>query len=873
MRFNFKKIASVLASAVMLTSTAGFAAAANYPAPFSSTGGVVVYGANAAKSDIIAAIKVQNSIKASGGSVSATASCTGECGPLFTGSSKIYINSSLNSVRAVLTETELPTVLAKSTFSGNVDATIISTIDIGSGGSSSTANRLVFQKQPTSSDDPNLGFALSTSTSNYIYNATATFSRPVNFTDSSSKNREIILFGEKFTVGSSTDSTSLVLYKSSTKLNFDSSGTTSEEVTIQGKKYTIELVSASTSGATIKVTDENGNSDQQTVTTGSSRKIQGISIAVITADSNNLKYTASLTAGADKLTLTSGSAVTIGDSGTNIDGTLVTFGGTPANLTKLVISVAAKNSEVDALRAGEEFIDPVFGSFKVSFAGGLNIPFSDSASRELITISSSGDDKLQVKLTDRVGNEATIQYVKTRTGASGAQLQVGDEGLNITVHEGAPIYKNEYVVVGNEDSGYLLKVNIVNSSSDYANDKVTFTNVFDSSEVFTSVQSAEGVGTVTIGGKVYNLKYYANDPTTQDTWNVSLDYPDSGSGSIILYPTFMTSKGAKVFFYEPLNVNLMSYTAGPNTGSLSQIKIPNGNGYTEISVTSNEPTNATLSVGGTPLGTVNTTDINSYVDVPVGQFKYRFAGSGTANVSIVKLLAPGDPEGYLNNSAFGLIEEKDHNSQYHGLIVKTKPGTSTSTDPTSVYDVYRTWSNDSMFNAVTWASNSNKASDVDLYGVIATKDSGDTNRPRLEISYPDEQVYANVYVAKSDAVITPGGAVGPATGGLIAIEDSVVSSYSSSNMIIVGGSCVNKVAAKILGSEDPICGADFTSKTNVGPTQYIIKTVKSPYNDQKIAVLVAGYEAADTVSAVDVLLQGASTDVDSSQVYPIRSTE
>ena len=34
MKFNFKKIGSIIASSVMLASTIGFAAAANYPAPF-----------------------------------------------------------------------------------------------------------------------------------------------------------------------------------------------------------------------------------------------------------------------------------------------------------------------------------------------------------------------------------------------------------------------------------------------------------------------------------------------------------------------------------------------------------------------------------------------------------------------------------------------------------------------------------------------------------------------------------------------------------------------------------------------------------------------------------------------------------------------
>ena len=67
MKFNYRKIASIFASAVMLTSTVGFAAAANYPSPFSS-GAAVVYGINAANTDVMAAVDVYANLK--GGSTS-----------------------------------------------------------------------------------------------------------------------------------------------------------------------------------------------------------------------------------------------------------------------------------------------------------------------------------------------------------------------------------------------------------------------------------------------------------------------------------------------------------------------------------------------------------------------------------------------------------------------------------------------------------------------------------------------------------------------------------------------------------------------------------------------------------------------------------
>jgi hypothetical protein len=84
-------------------------------------------------SDWSAAIDLQQNLNglvtASGGTVSAAVS--GEATALFTSGTKLYVNDSLNSVKNVLTKTDLPSVLAKETFSGNVDASVTQTIDVG----------------------------------------------------------------------------------------------------------------------------------------------------------------------------------------------------------------------------------------------------------------------------------------------------------------------------------------------------------------------------------------------------------------------------------------------------------------------------------------------------------------------------------------------------------------------------------------------------------------------------------------------------------------------------------------------------------------------------------------------------------------------
>ena len=54
----------------------------------------------------------------------------------------------------------------------------------------------------------------------------------------------------------------------------------------------------------------------------------------------------------------------------------------------------------------------------------------------------------------------------------------------------------------------------------------------------------------------------------------------------------------------------------------------------------------------------------------------------------------------------------------------------------------------------------------------------------------------------------------------------------------------------------------FTDATGVGADQFLIKVVDSPYTEGRVAMLVAGYEAADTAKAVEyVTMESPSTDV------------
>jgi len=180
-------------------------------------------------------------------------------------------------------------------------------------------------------------------------------------------------------------------------------------------------------------------------------------------------------------------------------------------------------------------------------------------------------------------------------------------------------------------------------------------------------------------------------------------------------------------------------------------------------------------------------------------------------------------------------------------------GGGVSTDKVGVSDVITTWGKDAEFDELQVKSNTYLYKSADFWGTVITTDQTTSDSYTATISYPDNQVYANLYMAENAAVISGGSAVSSGSVkslGSVIIADSEVSSASSKNLIVVGGSCINSVAASLLGGVNA-CSADFTSKTSVAANQFLIQTFSR--TGGKVATLVAGYNAADTTNAAKFL--------------------
>jgi hypothetical protein len=146
-----------------------------------------------------------------------------------------------------------------------------------------------------------------------------------------------------------------------------------------------------------------------------------------------------------------------------------------------------------------------------------------------------------------------------------------------------------------------------------------------------------------------------------------------------------------------------------------------------------------------------------------------------------------------------------------------------------------------------------------MYSALATEfmwdqGSGSSEQDSVEVTYHGAESYANAFI--TDVSASVGGSSGSNAIG-VPLKDTEIASASGKNIIVVGGSCVNTVAAELLGGTERFCGSEWTTATTLGENQFLIKTFSR--TGGKIATLVAGWSAIDTQNAATAL---TTQDVD-----------
>ncbi len=251
MRFNFKKIVSVLASAAMIGSTVGMAAAAaTYPDPFVKSGVAnvaIVLGANAATIDNIAAVDIGSSLQEELAKQTATTSTTGASATggdsvnLATSSQKLYFNSSIFDARTSVTKVEMPTILEDGKVIDDTGTEYSYKQSISPGNST-----IGYSTSGGDLTDPALILQAGTTADSYLYKLDITFNKNINLSSTDVQGNNIKILGKDFTIGASSSTTTagsevLYLYGAGTSKTLTEGETASVE--IGGKTYSIELKS------------------------------------------------------------------------------------------------------------------------------------------------------------------------------------------------------------------------------------------------------------------------------------------------------------------------------------------------------------------------------------------------------------------------------------------------------------------------------------------------------------------------------------------------------------------------------------------------------------------------------------------------------
>ncbi len=832
MKFNFKKITSVIASAVMLGSTMGLAVAANYPAPFVQGGAAnvgIVVGASAANSDYLAATGLGVSLQAELAKQTATttttgASASGEAVDMATSARGLYYGDALNIARTTLTSSELPNVLADGTFGDLTGTEYTYNQQIVVGNTLTT-----FDTSGGDLDDPVLYLDVGTTATDPLYNYTLSFNKNLNVSDSTNvQGQKISILGVEYIIGASSTNSTLYLYGSGETIVVSQDA--SQTVPIGGEDHVVELVTTTgTNNAKISV-----DGSSRAVVKGSSYTFSG-GVVVYVKDVTHPSFQGDLRSveliiGANSLKLENGKKAKTGSEETSIKETNVVISAADHGvISGFTVQIAMANSETDHLAAGESFTDPVFGGLSVQFAGGT--PALDSEARGKIKVdtdnarfgyltftsaraSTAGEQKITY-VYDNDTDDATVQPLLAHQTIASA-----DKG-HIHVVEGEKAKEGDWIVVNQGDSGVILEVEDIERDPDALTIDVTLTDaITGASETKTlSNSTKEGFSKEVsmFGGTGYTIAANRTDNWINITW-------DSATATTV-FPRIKLKDGG----YLALLTN-------STVANATSVILPNGDITLTTTGTKISNETATHKQGG----------ITWLTEDSVGSVDIYGIVSGASVCEFNDSLGP----------AVLFIEPKKWDDSTYGDAICV-PLTATSGSSAEI-KIGTPVINATNSGFKTFTSDTYKKQAVDKYGTLVTYEDRTNENGAATIAYPLSQMKTDTFFTEVGATITPGsGGTGSVELlGSVAVADSEISSVQDRNLIVVGGSCINSVAAKILGGS--YCGPAFTDATKgngtgVGADQFLIKVVDNPYTTGRIAMLVAGYEAADTTKAAEYL--------------------
>lgn len=801
MKFNFRKISAVVASGLMTVSAVGFAAAANFPAPFvvgGSADGAVVYGTGAGALDQTPANSIGNYL-ASKVTVGSGAP-TGESVLLAKSSDNINVGDTWGVFTGTIDDTDLPTLLADGIYTAddNDDFDYEQSIKVGSPILSHFRDSDYESEVGLSERTPTLGFKLSSST--FVMNYTLDFiddaeSDIVSGDMDDFEGSDLVLFGKTYYISDFKNGTATANFGKLTLLDSASIATVSEgeTVTVTSGGNTYEVSISFIDSDEVKFIVNGQDASTSKLTKGASTKLSDGSYIGV-RDISKLEVSgetgsATFSIGTGKLELTHGSDIKLNDD---------TINGVKAYMTKTAGSSGSEKLDkiVIEWRTDEEEFLSSASELEMPGFGGIKFTMSDFVrpTEEKVSIDPDGDTSLQLSLPVEDG---MVSFNFLYSNASGEFIGLGkasDERLvtsntssiTFTEKSGGNDLDSWMVAsyaVTSEAESYVLRAKITYDSSALRN-LTTIDKMVEGAWVQVCEDKKQddscniGDVSLTIGTVLY---------TSGGTESVVLT-----GGSNVEFDTIYTKGGLKIY---------LPYLVANTTDN-------SNNGAVNFSIADND-------VAGH-----NEDTFRLFMD---GEDKDDTIAAGH--------------EFYftIDDTSSGNVQVKDMSGTGSGGSNGLEVGDSTST-----YEAYIVGTNNETAPRIMHYTN--------------------PDEDYAEVYYPekDSESYAEVYLTELGSTLS--------AAGQMVFKDSEKSSWSNKNVVVVGGSCINSAAATLLGGA--LCESAFTDATGVGAGQYVVQSYADGFTSGKVALLVAGYHAADTVAAASRLIEpGVSVDTAAGTKY------
>ena len=242
---------------------------------------------------------------------------------------------------------------------------------------------------------------------------------------------------------------------------------------------------------------------------------------------------------------------------------------------------------------------------------------------------------------------------------------------------------------------------------------------------------------------------------------------------------------------------------------------------------------------------LNYNEIQEWVNLTVTNSKCVNNVLYTAGGLTIKLPKVGDLPLATHN--FVLREEDDNNDIQKGAIFKLQ--TYFSGDETRVK-----WDSGTLSGGFEEDDNDNKVGYIQ--SEIGTKIIEDEDKEYVDIMYPSDETNGDVYIgskASSVTIVDGEEAVIVQPNKIevgVAVLDTSLTSFTDRNLIVVGGPAVNRATASLMGKTYPTYGVESGITENAG----LIKLIE--HENGNVAVIVAGWESADTQRASRVISEG-----------------